>query len=90
MKRIILNLFLTIFCFTAFAQNENFEFLNSSLPIEERVDILVSQMTLQEKIDQTVYNAKAIERLQVPEYNWWNECLHVWHGQVMQLFFRSR
>ncbi len=76
MKRIILNLIFIIFCFTAFAQNENFEFLNSSLPIEERVDILVSQMTLQEKIDQTVYNSKAVERLQIPEYNWWNECLH--------------
>lgn len=76
MKKTILNLFLIVFCFAAFAQDENFEFLNSSLPIEERVDILVSQMTLQEKIDQTVYTSKAIERLQVPEYNWWNECLH--------------
>ena len=76
MKRVILNLILTVISFATFAQNENFEFLNSSLPIEERVDILVSQMTLQEKIDQTVYNAKAIERLQVPEYNWWNESLH--------------
>ncbi|MDB4584816.1 glycoside hydrolase family 3 C-terminal domain-containing protein, partial [Draconibacterium sp.] len=28
------------------------------------------------KIDQLVYTAKAIDRLQVPEYNWWNECLH--------------
>lgn len=58
------------------AQDENFEFLNTNLPFEERVDLLVSQMTLQEKIDQVVYTASAIERLQVPEYNWWNECLH--------------
>ncbi len=76
MKKISLNLLLIIFCFTAFAQNENFEFLNSNLPIEERVDILISQMTLQEKIDQMVYNAPTIERLQIPEYNWWNESLH--------------
>ena len=62
----------TIVC----AQNENFDFLDASLPFEERADILVSQMTLQEKIDQTLYAAPAIERLQVPEYNWWNECLH--------------
>jgi len=33
-------------------------------------------MTLEEKISQMVYNAPAIERLDVPEYNWWNECLH--------------
>lgn len=45
-------------------------------PIEERVDNLVSRMTLEEKISQMVYDAPAIERLDVPEYNWWNECLH--------------
>jgi beta-glucosidase len=33
-------------------------------------------MTLEEKISQMVYDAPAIERLDVPEYNWWNECLH--------------
>ena len=45
-------------------------------PIEERVDDLISRMTLQEKISQMVYDASAVERLDVPEYNWWNECLH--------------
>jgi beta-glucosidase len=45
-------------------------------PIEERVDDLVSRMTLDEKISQMVFDAPAIERLDVPEYNWWNECLH--------------
>ncbi len=57
-------------------QNVNYDFLDSSLPVSERVEILVSQMTLQEKVDQMVYAAKAIDRLQVPEYNWWNESLH--------------
>ncbi len=46
------------------------------LPIQTRVDDLVSQMTLEEKISQMVYDAPAIERLGIPEYNWWNECLH--------------
>ncbi len=45
-------------------------------PIRERVDDLISRMTLEEKISQMVYNASAIERLDVPEYNWWSECLH--------------
>ncbi len=76
MRKTILSLILCIVSFITFGQEENFEFLNSSLPVEERVDILVSQMTLQEKIDQMVYTSKAVERLQVPEYNWWNECLH--------------
>ena len=33
-------------------------------------------MTLEEKIGQMMNAAPAIERLGVPEYNWWNECLH--------------
>jgi beta-glucosidase len=49
---------------------------NSALPIKDRVDDLVSRMTLEEKVSQMVYDAPAIERLDVPKYNWWNECLH--------------
>ena len=37
---------------------------------------LVDQMTLEEMVDQLRYDAPAIERLGVPEYNWWNEGLH--------------
>ncbi len=33
-------------------------------------------MTLEEKVSQTLDAAKAIPRLDVPEYNWWNEGLH--------------
>ncbi|MBK6285454.1 MAG: glycoside hydrolase family 3 C-terminal domain-containing protein [Draconibacterium sp.] len=76
MKKIVFNLVLIVIGLSAYTQNENFEFLNSALPIEERVDLLVSQMTLQEKIDQMVFTSPAINRLNVPEYNWWNECLH--------------
>lgn len=49
---------------------------DSSLPISERVDDLINQMTLDEKILQMVYEAPAIVRLGIPEYNWWNEGLH--------------
>ena len=44
--------------------------------IRERVGDLISRMTLEEKISQMAYEAPAIERLGVPAYNWWNECLH--------------
>lgn len=37
---------------------------------------LVSKMTAEEKISQLIYNAPAIERLGINEYNWWNEALH--------------
>ena len=37
---------------------------------------LVGRMTLEEKASQLRYNAPAIKRLGIPEYNWWNEVLH--------------
>jgi beta-glucosidase len=59
------------------AQDEyRFPFLNPEFSTEKRVDDLVSRMTLQEKIGQMMNAAPAIERLGIPEYNWWNECLH--------------
>ncbi len=76
MKKFFFIVVVSVLASRAVSQDVNFEFLDTGLPIEERVDILVSQMTLEEKIGQMVYNAPAIERLQVPVYNWWNECLH--------------
>ena len=49
---------------------------NSQLSLEQRVDDLISKMTLEEKVSQMLHTAPAIPRLNVPEYNWWNECLH--------------
>lgn len=46
------------------------------MTFEERARELVSKMTLAEKIAQLKYDAPAIERLGIPAYNWWNECLH--------------
>lgn len=37
---------------------------------------LVAQMTVEEKMSQLLYNAPAIERLGINEYNWWNEGSH--------------
>jgi beta-glucosidase len=53
-----------------------FPFQDPDLPVEERVRDLVSRMSVEEKISQLVYEATAIPRLGIPEYNWWNECLH--------------
>ena len=51
-------------------------FRNASLPIEQRVDDLLAKLTVDEKISLLGYNSKAIERLGIPAYNWWNEALH--------------
>lgn len=56
--------------------NLNPVYKDPTRPIEERVDDLISRMTLEEKISQMVFDAPAIERLGIPAYNWWNECLH--------------
>lgn len=49
---------------------------NSAMPIAERVADLIANMTIEEKISQFVHPAAGVEHLQVPPYNWWNECLH--------------
>jgi len=51
-------------------------YLNTSLPARARAEDLVARMTVEEKVSQMVHEAPAIERLGVPAYNWWNECLH--------------
>jgi len=63
-------------CSKSGADKFAFKFQNPDLPIDERVDDLVSQLTLDEKISQMMNDAPAIERLGIPAYNWWNECLH--------------
>jgi beta-glucosidase len=44
-------------------------YLDADKPVKERVKDLVSRMTLDEKISKLIYNAPAIERLGIPEYN---------------------
>lgn len=61
---------------TLSAQDIKYPFQNPNLSLEERVDDLIQRMTLEEKAGQLMYGAPAIERLDVPAYNWWNECLH--------------
>ncbi len=51
-------------------------YLDPALSAKERARILVAQMTLPEKIAQMLHKAPPIPRLEVPAYNWWNECLH--------------
>ena len=58
------------------AQAPEFPFRDPSLPQEQRIDDLLSRLTLQEKIDMMQNGSKGVERLGLPDYNWWNEALH--------------
>ncbi|HEV2860575.1 MAG TPA: glycoside hydrolase family 3 C-terminal domain-containing protein [Pyrinomonadaceae bacterium] len=73
-SRLVLCLLLLSPC--ASAQTAAPPYKDTSLPIDRRVDDLVARMTLEEKIAQMMNGAAGVERLGVPEYEWWNEALH--------------
>jgi beta-glucosidase len=55
---------------------ERFAFRDPAAPLETRVRDLVSRLTLEEKVRQLMNDAPAVDRIGLPAYNWWNECLH--------------
>jgi beta-glucosidase len=65
---------ITVITVNAFAQT--LPFRDTKLSFEKRADDLIGRLTLEEKVSQMIDQAKAIPRLNIPEYNWWNECLH--------------
>ena len=58
------------------ALNKKYLFQNTTLSFEKRAADLVSHLTLTEKLALMQNNAKPVERLGIPAYEWWNECLH--------------
>jgi len=49
---------------------------NPNLSFEQRAEDLVSRLTLEEKAQLMQDASKAVERLDIKTYNWWNEALH--------------
>ncbi len=52
------------------------KYKDKSLSPQQRAEALVSEMSIHEQAEQLRYDAPALERLEIPEYNWWNEGLH--------------
>jgi beta-glucosidase len=42
----------------------------------EAAQRMVDEMTIEEAASQLLHHSPAIDRLGIPEYNWWNEGLH--------------
>ncbi|WP_286760473.1 glycoside hydrolase family 3 C-terminal domain-containing protein [Salegentibacter sp. UBA1130] len=78
----VLGAFLLVFVFgnlgsiNAQEKGMDYGFRNESLSVDERVVDLINRLTLEEKAMQMMHDSPAIERLSIPEYNWWNEALH--------------
>ncbi len=53
-----------------------YPFQNPAIAIDERARDLVARLAPDEKAAQMLHEAPAVERLGIPAYNYWNECLH--------------
>jgi beta-glucosidase len=79
-------LFATFQVFFSYAR-QNPVYTDPSKPLEVRVNDLIGRLTLQEKVGQMMHASPAIDRLNIPAYNWWNEALHgVGRGGVATVF----
>ncbi len=69
-------IFITFLLSFSCSQSVRYPYQDTGLDFETRAADLVGRMTLQEKVSQLTHYADSVERLGVPMYNWWNECLH--------------
>jgi beta-glucosidase len=51
-------------------------YLDTNLPIPERVQDLLSRLTLSEKVAMMNHPTQGVPRLGIPDYNFWSEALH--------------
>jgi beta-glucosidase len=68
-------LFNLAFTLSTYAQTKPI-YRNEKQPLEKRIKSLLNTLTLEEKISLLGYKSKAVPRLGIPAYNWWNEGLH--------------
>ena len=70
----LLDMFMLGLCAaTAYAQ---LPYQNAALSAAERADDLLGRLTLEEKVSLMMDTSPAIERLGIPQFQWWNEALH--------------
>ena len=75
MKKILSGILILV-CAFSLAQNYKYPFQNPKTPVEQRIENLLGLLTVDEKIGMMMDNSKAVPRLEIPAYGWWNEALH--------------
>lgn len=73
MKKFILSI-AALFIFAGMsAQKPQFPFNDPDLPTDQRIEDLLGRLTLEEKVGMMMNGSAGVERLGIPDYNWWNE-----------------
>jgi len=76
MKRFLISL-MAMTCIQSLpAQTVPQTYLSPQLNAEQRADDLLKRLTLEEKVKLMMDTSPAIDRLQIPQFQWWNEALH--------------
>ncbi len=73
MKQTILTL---LACLALSANAQQPPYKNPQLTAEQRADDLLGRLTLDEKVRLMMDSSPAIDRLGIPQFQWWNEALH--------------
>ena len=74
MKTLLLTLALTATTLATAQQPAAWQ--DPTLPVEQRVDDLLARLTIEEKAQLMMNGSKAIDRLGIPQTDWWSEALH--------------
>ena len=63
-------------CMAAILQAQVLPYQDANLTAAQRADDLLGRLTLEEKVSLMMDTSPAIERLGIPQFQWWNEALH--------------
>ena len=74
MKRLVILLTAMLAAGSINAQEHPFN--DPKLPVDQRIEDLLGRLTLEEKVGMMMNGSAGVERLGIPDYNWWNEALH--------------
>ena len=74
MRRLLIIVCIVMGSVTLFAQQLPYQ--DTSLSAEQRADDLLQRLTLEEKAKLMMNASPAIERLGIPQFEWWSEALH--------------